>query len=79
MTATADTSADAAPPPDDGPPVRYVDTDPCPRCGFVHVALEARRFNRPVVSSAEIRYNYWARCPGTDEPILMVFDKYDRG
>lgn len=79
MTATADTPAPAASSPDADPPVRYVDADPCPRCGFAHATLEARRFNRPVVHSAEVSYNYWARCPGTDEPILFAFGKYDRG
>lgn len=50
----------------------------CARCEGAHGSLEFRKLRRPVVldfrplSQAVPEYGWWASCPSTGEPVLMM-------
>lgn len=43
----------------------------CARCGEAHEHVWFSPFTRPIVMGG-ITHNYWAMCPVTREPIVMV-------
>lgn len=40
----------------------------CPRCGLIHLNIEAKKF---VEKGVLTNFTYWATCPKTREPILI--------
>lgn len=53
-------------------PVR--DIQDCPRCGFGHRGVVFARFNespRLLTGDGLVRFEHWALCPATGEPIMI--------
>lgn len=45
----------------------------CDRCGGEHIDLTMTRLSKPIQSrSAKVAFNYWAACPETGEPLLLL-------
>lgn len=45
----------------------------CDRCGGVHPDLVLTRLRKPVKSrAAKVAFNFWAPCPETGEPVLLL-------
>lgn len=53
-------------------PVIQLDVFKCARCGQNHAKVAFKRLKRPVIDSDGTVWNYWAMCPETREPILMM-------
>ena len=45
-----------------------IDVDRCNRCQGEHKRLEFKMMRRPIKG----RWSYWAECPTTGEPLLLV-------
>jgi hypothetical protein len=49
----------------------YVNVKRCARCGKDHDHIEFAKFDEPVKDSDGTKWNYWATCLNTGDPILM--------
>jgi hypothetical protein len=46
----------------------------CARCGGTHPSLEWKHFVHPIEVSETERYEAWASCPATGDPIMFAVE-----
>ena len=50
----------------------------CARCDNTHLDLKFYQFGEPFICDCGVVYSYWAHCPNTGEPILMIMLENER-